>query len=96
MKPFKGEILNWTTRQVDPIHEHEYKEKTLGFYVTGTFKDHPQFHGRYGHTSMIVKVGKRGMVETLNSRYRLVGPRAPLHHGLIGHILDQRSRMDVV
>lgn len=71
MKPHKGTILG-------SKHEVLADEKTygpnLGYVIIGTFIDHPNFKGQRGHTSLIVKCGRKKKdgthnVETLNSRY---------------------------
>lgn len=39
-------------------------------WYEGQFRDHPLFHGHWGHTSnVLVEVGNE--IETLNSRYTL-------------------------
>jgi len=60
MKPLKGFLDNW--KRVN------YEGRYL---FTGTFIGHPDFHGRSGHTSLVVH--QDGVqVETLNSRYLLL------------------------
>jgi hypothetical protein len=62
MKPHLGSIRDWTIR--------EYGDNKMAW---GTFVDHPDFAGHYGHTSYIVKHDKdTGEIETSNSRYTLV------------------------
>jgi hypothetical protein len=64
MKPHKGTIDNW------------YKLPVQGrTVIIGDFVDHPEFAGKQGHTSYIVKHDKEtGEVETRNSRYTLGTP----------------------
>lgn len=60
-KPHKGSITNWDK---------------LPWYgsniIVGEFVDHPEFAGKPGHTSPVVKHGGNE-IETRNSRYTLVG-----------------------
>jgi hypothetical protein len=65
-KPHKGSLKGWK--------RYEHGDKVC---IWGTFVDHPHFAGLYGHTSYIVSHNEEtGEVETLNSRYTLVGPEA--------------------
>ena len=65
MKPHKGNFRAW-----------RFVNYANGEAVHGTFEGHPQFSGKYGHSSLIVN--KRTMndgsieIETLNSRYTLL------------------------
>lgn len=65
-KPFKGTIENWRKVRIAPgIH-----------VIEGDFVDHPQFAGKFGHTSYIVRHDEAtGELETRNSRY-LLGEKA--------------------
>ncbi|MHC2284474.1 hypothetical protein [Bradyrhizobium barranii] len=63
-KPHKGAINNWK--------RYEHGDKV---FIWGEFVDHPRFAGFYGNTSYIVSHAEAtGEIETLNSRYTLVGP----------------------
>lgn len=77
-KPYKGTISQWHKHYPD-----SYPGESLGFLILGLFDNHPQFAGRCGHTSMVVKADMvrntetgetRQMIETLNSLYILIGP----------------------
>lgn len=60
MKPFKGEIHNWSIRTfVD------------GYIITGIPVGHPKFKNWMRTSKVVKRVGRN--VETLNSRYVLVG-----------------------
>lgn len=73
MKPHKGVLTNWY-----PVYSHQPTEEHLGFYIMGVFHGHPRFHGKSGHTSMVVAVhAEINEVETLNSRYSLEKPAIP-------------------
>jgi hypothetical protein len=66
-KPFNGTLTNWSRAYVT--------DEGLGYIVVGIFVDHPQFAGRAGHTSWVVKYDEEtGEIETRNSRYKLEGP----------------------
>lgn len=70
-KPHKGSLKNW------------YKfglgiDKGLGYVIIGEFVDHPEFAGKEGHTSYVVK-HEGNEVETNNSRYTLIGEE---YHGV--------------
>lgn len=74
-KPFKGRLKGaFQMIQGNPTKEH------LGYIYVGTFLDHPEFKGNFGHTSAVVKdncdiprhVNEGYMIETLNSRYTIV------------------------
>ncbi len=67
-KPHHGRIQHW--KKVQPVGER-------GFYIVGSFMDHPMLgkHGGRSRTSQVVKHdGATGEIETRNSRYMLVGP----------------------
>jgi hypothetical protein len=67
MKPFMGNLQNWTFVKCDPQYG-------LGYYVVAVFDGHPRFHGRKGHTSWVEKFYLETMtIETRNSTYQLVG-----------------------
>lgn len=62
-KPFKGSIRDW-----------KIVKNAYGEYIVGLFDSHPEFAGRYGHTSQIVSkkdCGAHWEIETLNSQYWL-------------------------
>lgn len=64
-KPHYGKISGWTKCPA---------RSGLGFYIEGDFEDHPNFKGRFAHTSYVVAHDeKTGEIETKNSRYTLVG-----------------------
>jgi len=62
MKPFKGIIEGWRRVRI-----------SRGRYIIGGwFVDHPEFAGKFGHTSYIVHHNEAtGELETRNSRYSL-------------------------
>ncbi len=66
MKPFKGAFDQWAT--------HSFGDETV---IVGRFEGHPEFHGKWGHSSSILRKymedGKH-MVETRNSIYQLLTP----------------------
>lgn len=72
-KPHKGKLINAKTVNI-----------VGGYVYVGTFVDHPQFGGKYGHTSLVVKDDCEKMrhngdsyeIETLNSRYTIC-PKVP-------------------
>ncbi len=64
-KPHRGSLEHW--RRMDCI-----ADVGLGYYVVGLFVGHPQFSEKYGHTSYVV-AHDGDQIETLNSRYTLVG-----------------------
>lgn len=68
MKPYKGRITKWWK---DPIAN---KFAGLGYLIQGEFLEHPDFGQKVTHTSYVVAHHDNGMVETRNSRYRLIGP----------------------
>jgi len=71
MKPFRGEIHNWRIRRFDKI-KYALPE-SLGYVIYG----HPSGHRNLSNwiqTSAVVSHNlETGEVETLNSRYQLVG-----------------------
>lgn len=71
MKPFKGEIHNWRRRIFDKSIDPVYKN-TLGYIIVGIPHGHPDFVNHI-YTSAVVK-HEGDTVETMNSRYKLVGP----------------------
>lgn len=79
MKPHKGRISNWAfktapQKEVQALQK-EFPDATHE-YVVGNFVDHPEFHGKWGWTSMLVsqQLKEDGSIEieTLNSRYTLL------------------------
>jgi hypothetical protein len=69
-KPFKGTLTGWSKKYFDvAVHQKEIPEKTLGFVVYG-FR-----HGLvYMRTSPVIYFDEyTNEIETLNSRYLLVG-----------------------
>jgi len=80
MKPYKGSIKDWYVFYPSP----EWKPQGLGYLIMGTFVDHGQYAGCSGSTSWVVSHDEgSGEVETLNSRYNLIGDpiREPLTYG---------------
>lgn len=68
-KPFMGSLRDWRIVQACPANATH-----LGTYAIGEFDGHPRFHGRRGHTSMIVSktdCDDFWEIETLNSCYHL-------------------------
>lgn len=64
-KEHKGRITNWW-KLPQPGHGK-------GYAICGMFLDHPDFAGKNGFTSYVVKHDlKTDEIETLNSRYLLV------------------------
>ena len=64
-KPYKGFIRDWQRQTL----------KDGRYIIWGTFDGHPWFHNSHGHTSIITfHDTATGDVETLNSRYTLIGP----------------------
>lgn len=71
MKPFKGSIKNWWKQY--PAKEW-WGTEGLGYMICGTFVDHEWFAGKDGHTSFVILHHEdTGQIETLNSRYLLIG-----------------------
>lgn len=67
-KPHNGTITNW--RRVDC-----QRERGLGWFVEGWNDDHPTERPAAVTTSEVVSHdAATGEIETVNSRYRLVGP----------------------
>ena len=70
-KPHKGRIRDWRIVRLTAFFgpENAGKQFAVGLYV-----DHPDFAGKRGATSTIVKYDPRtGEIETENSRYTLDG-----------------------
>lgn len=68
-KPHKGRISQWGISS---------NYANSGFFIYGTFLDHPEFRGEAGYTSQIVKYDRiTGEIETDNSRYTLVKDDKP-------------------
>lgn len=67
-KPFNGTITNW--------HRVECERTAgLGWFVEGWNGDHPTERPATASTSEVVSFdAATGEIETVNSRYRLVGP----------------------
>lgn len=71
MKEFKGNLIDWWKHTPLP----ELKPEGLGYIICGTFEGHPWFDGEDGSTSWVVRHNEElGIVETLNSYYKLIGP----------------------
>ena len=68
MKPYKGKLTNWKfTDTYGPV-------KVSAPYLLCLFVDHPDFQGKSGYTSWVVRFDKEtGQVETRNSLYQLSG-----------------------
>ena len=70
MKPYKGSIKDWYVFYPSP----QWKPQELGYVIKGTFVDHEDFAGEQGGTSWVVEHDEgSGEIETLNSRYNLIG-----------------------
>lgn len=68
-KPFNGSIQNWQ-RDGGFCSAGD----GLGYVIYGEFLNHPVFGRKYTYTSYVVAWDKEtGMVETRNSRYKLIG-----------------------
>ena len=61
--------------RIDGWYEHP-AQGGLGYRVNGMFMDHPQLKGYNAHTSFVV-ARNGNEIETNNSRYTLLNPRAP-------------------
>lgn len=59
MKPHKGRIAH--------ARRKDYAD---GYIYWGLFRDHPQFAGKRGHTSKVIKEDG-AEIETLNTRYTI-------------------------
>lgn len=69
-KPFNGTITNWRRVKCQ-------REQGLGWFVTGRNADHPTKAPADITTTEVVSFdAATGEIETVNSRYRLVGPAA--------------------
>lgn len=65
MKPHNGPIMNWSKRTC---------AGGLGYYIWGRILAHPDFDDQVTNTSIVVAHDvATGEIETLNSRYTLVG-----------------------
>lgn len=71
MKPHKGQISGWHKITCNTNPWPGEKEVNLGYYIFGRPSGHPQFESRI-YTSPVVK-HEGNEIETLNSRYTLVG-----------------------
>ena len=76
-KPHKGSISSWKKLNVVNPDNAELINKfygpSLGYVIRGIPSGHPEFEN-WIRTSLVVKHNKRtGEIETLNSRYKLVG-----------------------
>lgn len=68
-KPHKGRILNWFKTPCN---------SGLGYYIIGTFLDHPQLAGKETNTSWVEQHDETtGEIETRNSRYKLLPNKEP-------------------
>lgn len=82
MKPYKGEIHNWKKVEGSALTSGPIKgQKHLNFLIYGLPKGHPEFES-FIFTSAVVSYWeasrRRGdprmiVIETLNSRYHLMG-----------------------
>lgn len=71
-KPYKGEIYNVRKYEVPEDMSKKYGPN-LGYLFLCSFKNHPQFMGERGNTSLVVSYDEEtGEVETLNSRYKVI------------------------
>jgi len=76
MKMFMGNLTNWWKHTPLP----EFKPEGLGYIIRGTFEGHPWLDGEDGCTSWVVRHDEAlGLVETLNSYYKLIGPPIKAH-----------------
>lgn len=70
MKPYQGEIHNWYKLEIPKDKRKEYP-KNLGYVIRGV-----PINGRFVNwmqTSLVIKHNKKtSVIETLNSRYKLV------------------------
>lgn len=67
-KPHKGTMSSWRRYRVEGC-------AGLGYIIMGKFDTHERFAGMRGHTSCVMSHDlDTGEIETLNSRYTLVGP----------------------
>lgn len=71
MKPHRGTINDWRKHPV-------VGEAVQGYIILGEFVDHPRFMGKRGHTSLVLQ-HDGDEIETLNSRYTLGTPAAPIN-----------------
>lgn len=70
LKPHKGSLKDWWKHY--PLEE--FGSEGLGYIICGVFVDHEDFAGEDSHTSWVVSHDEtEGYVETLNSRYILIG-----------------------
>lgn len=74
IKPHKGSLRLWRKH----VPSGNFKSFGLGYIICGVFVDHPDFAGETGHTSWVVK-HEGNEVETINSRYTLVGEEPVLN-----------------
>jgi len=74
-KPYKGEIAHWRRRLLNPVLDNvAIYGPNVGYSITGIFKNHPEFGNVPGYTSIVVSHDlETGEIETLNSRYTLLG-----------------------
>ena len=77
-KPHLGKIEQWTKH---------HRGQCVSF-ITGVFIGHPDFHGTYGHTSMVIKYDGNE-IETLNSRYTLGEPQAVLSEDALMSLMEK-------
>lgn len=81
-KPHNGQIANWLrayrnsmVHRVDETSEYGVNK---GYDIIGLFIDHPDFGTAMGRTSLVLTHDEdTGEIETLNSRYTLLG----IEHG---------------
>lgn len=70
LKPHKGRLRFWRKKAAPTWFTD--RSDNLGYYICGTFVDHPTFKGKTGYTSLVV-CQEGDEIETLNTRYTLEG-----------------------
>lgn len=76
-KPHRGRLEQWVK-----VHHG-----SCVFHCEGIFIGHPDFHGTYGWTSVVLKEDGNEIV-TLNSRYTLGAPKAVLSEAGLEALVD--------
>lgn len=77
-KPHKGSVTQWRKHYLNSMtHQlsHPIYGPNLGYYISGWCQNHPDFGNNPAFSSsLIVKHDEQtGEIETLNSRYTLLG-----------------------